>query len=125
MLPGANILKSLAPRVVAWLLLAIGVLKILVAWEAEQKGLVYTRGGRRSLPKLVKRVDNPDEFRNLMTARCLEAMFWVAGGMTIRGFVRRQERLDPMSPSFQGQKALDDLGKWLDNENDKHHRPLR
>jgi len=53
------------------------------------------------------------------------AMRWGGPGVIILLVSRHYDRLDPFSPSFRGQKSLDELGEHLDRELDKHHRPLR
>jgi hypothetical protein len=40
-------------------------------------------------------------------------------GFLLLWFIRRQDRLDPSSPHFQGSQALDDLGEYLDRELEK------
>jgi hypothetical protein len=100
--------------------------KICTNCASEQSGIAYVPQFRTaSMPQVVKRAENPEEFRHLLNAKWLETAIWAAGGLIIFGFARHQDRLDPMSPTFQGQKSLDDLGKWLDAENENRHRSLR
>ena len=112
-------------RVLAYGYLAFMAITICRHLYSERSGIASYRRSRMDRTIVVKRSERPEEFRNLMNARWLQTSIWIAGGLIVNGFIRRQNRLDPMSPSFQGQRSLDDLGKWLDEENEKRHRPLR
>ncbi len=46
---------------------------------------------------------NPEQFRNAMTVQWLSASMFIFMGVTLLLLVRRQERLDPLSPEFQWQ----------------------
>jgi hypothetical protein len=46
---------------------------------------------------------HPEAFRNAMTVEWLGASMFIFMGVTLLLLVRRQERLDPLSPEFQWQ----------------------
>jgi hypothetical protein len=59
----------------------------------------------------------PDPF--FMNFYWLKSPLPALAGFLMLWFIRRQDRLDPSSPHFQGSQALDDLGEYLDRELEK------
>lgn len=54
---------------------------------------------RRSIGKISEK-NNPDGFRNAMTYHWLRAVLILGAGSGLLYIVRRQDRLDPLSPDF-------------------------
>ena len=71
---------------------------------------------RRSGPKTYAKSESPEEFRRAMNFNWIASSLPALTGFLLLRFIRRQDRLDPSSPHFQGSQALDDLGKYLDRE---------
>jgi hypothetical protein len=49
----------------------------------------------------------------------------LCAGSIILGICRHADRIDPFSPKFAGNAALDELNEALTKEEEARHRPLR
>jgi len=61
------------------------------------------------------RATDPEEFKNLMTYQWIRAVMPGSAGFFLLYLIRRNDRLNPLSPRFQGEKAIDDLSVELDD----------
>lgn len=61
------------------------------------------------------RATHPEEFKNLMIYQWIRAVMPGSAGFFLLYLIRRNDRLDPLSPRFQGEKAIDDLSVELDD----------
>jgi hypothetical protein len=100
---------------VAIALFALSALFGVAAAKDEFDGSV-TITSRRSIPKTYTRAESPEEFRQTMNFYWMRAPLPALAGAFLLWLIRRQDRLDPMSPHFQGSAALDELGEHLDQE---------
>lgn len=103
---------------IATALFALSALWGVLAVKAEITGTV-TVSSSRSLPKTYAKADSPAEFRHAMTFYWIRFPLPGLAGFFLLWLIRRQDRLDPSSPHFQGSAALDELGEHLDKELEK------
>jgi hypothetical protein len=104
-------------RSLAYLLIALGSILLLLAAYDEHREIASVMAPSRSMILIiVKKSDNPQEFRNLMTYQWLRGFFLLGAGVIILGIVRRADRLDPFSPDFVGKTEVDKLGQMLDEK---------
>jgi hypothetical protein len=61
------------------------------------------------------RATHPEKFKNLMTYQWIRAVMPGTAGFFLLYLIRRNDRLDPLSPRFQGVKAIDDLPTELES----------
>ena len=111
-------------RSFAYLLIASGFILLLFAAYDEYREVASVMPPSRSgIRLIVKKADNPQEFRNLMTYQWLRDLLLLGTGIIVLGICRRADRLDPLSSTFAGKTEVDELGQILDREEDKRHRP--
>lgn len=65
------------------------------------------------------RQTKPEEYQRLMNYQWARAGISGLAGLILLYLARRKERLDPFSPSFQGNAAVDELGAYLDKQTPK------
>ncbi len=110
-------------RHVASILVVIGLLLLALAARDEHREMasMVTRAeyGNRFV---VRKADNPQQFRNLMSYQWLRGALVMGAGMVLLRLCRGADRLDPYSPDFAGMKEVDELGRTLDEENERHRR---
>lgn len=108
-------------RAIAYILFGIGLILMALATYDEYRGVAAVISPSRRTLKVYtsRKVDDPTGFRNLMTYEWIRAILAVTIGWGLLMFFRRLNRLDPLSPSFQGGKALDDLEKTLSERENK------
>jgi hypothetical protein len=115
-------------RVFAYYLILVGLLQLADAAYDEQRGVaaaVSPGGVSAPLLYVIKRADDPEGFRSLMFYQWSQGPAVLLAGFWILGLSRRANRVDPFSPDFAGNQALDDLNRTLTEEQAKRHRPLR
>lgn len=105
-------------RYLAKALILLGILWCVFSSIDELDGSV-TVYSRHSAPKTYTRIESPEEFRHAMNFYWIKCPLPALAGLLLLWFIRRQDRLDPSSPHFQGSQALDDLGEYLDRELEK------
>ena len=112
-------------RLLAFALLVWSVFMFVSNIRDEQSGvtIVHMVGGRDPAPEVVNRVDDPEKFRHAMVYQWMFASAPLLLSVVLFGLIRRQDRLDPMSPNFAGNKALDELGEELDRERQRRKGP--
>ncbi len=116
----ASSTSKLALLGTAWVLIGLGA---FFGWINVQDELLQKT--YYHVAQWVDGKDKPGEFRAEMARHWLRSALLACPGLILLLFYRRYDRLDPFSPSFRGQKSLDELDQWLDREIDKQHRPLR
>jgi hypothetical protein len=90
----------------------------------EYRGITHIQAPR-SLPEIVIKTSNPEEFHNAMTYHWSYALIVLSAGIITYSVGASFEKSDPFSPDFAGNKALDD---WTDamkkeEEQRKHPKP--
>jgi len=103
---------------IAIALFALSALWGVLAVKAEITGTVTVSSSRR-LPKTYSKADSSAEFRQAMTFYWIRFPLPGLAGFFLLWLIRRQDRLDPFSPHFQGSAALDELSEHLDKELEK------
>jgi hypothetical protein len=110
----------------AYLLIALGLFLFAYAANDEHRGIAsVTPSAFNGVTHTAYKVDDPKQFGNLMFYEWLRAFLWSGAGIILLRMCRRANKLDPLSPDFQGNPELDELGKELDQEREKRQRPLR
>ncbi len=71
---------------------------------------------------VIKKVD-PEAFRNAMIYHWVRSSMLAIGGIILFRIDKSQERLDPLSPDFGGNKALDELEDEMNKEEEQHRHP--
>ncbi|MEN3944082.1 hypothetical protein WJU23_22460 [Prosthecobacter sp. SYSU 5D2] len=103
-----------------WLAYGLLLLSLIFLADGIQESLsgqVEVRAPRSASSSKADRVTQPAEFRNLMNYQWARAGLTAAIGLIFLGLKRRSDRLDPFSPSFQGNASVDELGEILDEKN--------
>ena len=65
----------------------------------------------------------PQQFRQAMTRHWLLSLLPLCAGLWLLAWLRRMDRLDPLSPSFQGTDALDDLDRTMRDQQQQRNNP--
>ena len=119
-------------RILAYGLILLGIFLLGDAAYDEHRGIAEAAspdglltGVSTSAPNVVKRDENPQSFRNLMLYQWLRSPLALCAGLIILGLCRRADRVDPFSPDFAGNDALDELNRTLTDEEQKRHRPIK
>jgi hypothetical protein len=102
------------------LLFCLAALGLVDAIREEISGTVRILApGRYTRVREVKKVENPRDYRNLMTYQWVRFGTFVGAGLFCFHIIKRSEETDPFSPNFKGKEALDDLSTYLDQEKEK------
>jgi hypothetical protein len=99
-------------KIPACLLVLCGALLLLVAAGQEMSGhAIISPPARYEFISGtgISRAKDPAGFRNAMFYNWVDASLTLGAGLFLLSLVRRQDRLDPFSPSFQGRKEIDEL----------------
>ncbi len=113
-------------RILAYCVVLSGLMLLAnAAWDDHRGIATAATPSQTGMPNVEKRSEHPQHFRNLMTYQWGRAGFVIIARAVLLGFVRRADQLDPFSPDFSGNSSLNDLGRTLDAEAQKRHRPLR
>jgi len=104
-------------RFVPRALILFGCLALGMAAYDEHRGIASAgnRGVAVMLPK-IKRDEDPKLFRSVMTYEWLFGTFWICAGLVTSGILRRADKIDPLSATFVGRDALEELDATLDKE---------
>jgi len=104
-------------KLFAYVLLAFTVLLIIEATRQQISGHADVMSPGRSFQRnIAERDSQPEQYRNLMTYQWIRAVLPGCAALFLIHLIRRQDRLDPLSDSFQGTAAIDELGKYLDDK---------
>ena len=106
-------------RYIPHIMIFVGICLLGHAAYDEHRGVVVSRF------RLVQRTEDPQRFRSLMLSEWLRASIFVCAGFVILGIYRRADRLDPFSPDFTSNSALDELDQTLTDEQRKQRKPIR
>jgi hypothetical protein len=108
----------------AYGLLIFGAIYLASAVDFERRGvaMVYTPSRYASLPKVVKREDDPEYFRKAMTYVWYQAGGTFLLGALILAMLRRQDETDPFSEHFGGKETIDELERTLDEEEQRRKK---
>lgn len=111
-------------RIFSCLLVLISILMFASAGYDEYWGITTIRVGR-SLPEVVRKTSEPESFRGAMAYHWYYAFAVLVTGIIAYMIDRGQEKADPMSPDFAGNKALDDWSDAMKKEEErrKHLKP--
>ncbi|MGA2869371.1 MAG: hypothetical protein ABSF34_09450 [Verrucomicrobiota bacterium] len=109
---------------VAYLLIGLSLMLLVSTAYDEYRGVasVTTRNMARIT---VAKADDPGQFHDLITYEWIRAFVVMGGGAILLSICRSADRLDPFSPTFNGNDELDELGEELDREREKRQRPPR
>ncbi len=110
----------------AYAVILVGICLLGGAAYDEQRGIAL-ESSRHSDPwtRLVRRQDRPERFRDIMQFEWLRGAIALCAGLVILGLERRMDRLDPFSPRFAGNAAIDDLDATLAQEQRRRKQPLK
>jgi hypothetical protein len=90
----------------------------------EYRGITHIQAPK-SLPEIVTKTSNPEEFHNAMTYHWSYALIVLIAGIITYSVGSGFEKSDPFSPDFAGNKALDDwtVAMKKEEEQRKHPKP--
>ena len=88
----------------------------------EYRGVTHIQASR-SLPETITKSSQPDSFRGAMAYHWYYAFAVLIAGIVVYLIDRGQEKADPLSPDFAGNKALDDWGDAMKQEEEKRNNP--
>jgi hypothetical protein len=111
-------------RVVSYILIAVGLLLFASAGYDQYRGVTRSPSAGRYTGyshSTITRQSKPEEFHNAMTWHWFYACMLVIVGVIAYQIVRGQEKADPLSPEFAGNKELDDWSKAMDAEEKRKH----
>jgi hypothetical protein len=112
-------------RPLAYGLILFGLVLLCAAARDEHRGVAEagspSRYGAVHMNIISKRID-PKNFRNLMEYEWGRGAVFLCGGLILLNFIRRMDRLDPFSPNFEGNSALDELNRTLTEEEERRKR---
>ncbi|MEZ5301216.1 MAG: hypothetical protein R3F11_11270 [Verrucomicrobiales bacterium] len=94
--------------------LAVSFLLVYSVWDDYQTGSTTLRSapiGNPDYPAMhtpVERAADPEEFERFLVHNGIAALITFAIGVAILGICRHQDRLDPTSPNFCGDRSFDE-----------------
>lgn len=104
-------------KIVAYIVLLIGVVALVDAGMEQMSGHAKAMSPGRSFHiNEANREEHPEEYRNLMSYQWIRAATIMGAGVCLISLIRKADRLDPFSPSFQGGKEIDKLAEHLDKK---------
>ncbi|HVU26539.1 MAG TPA: hypothetical protein VHG71_02245 [Verrucomicrobiae bacterium] len=109
-------------RIFSYLLFLVSVLMFASAGYDEHRGVTHIRVGR-SLPEVITKTSNPEDFHNAMVYHWFYAFMVLVAGIVAYMIDRGLEKTDPFSPDFAGNKALDDWGDTMKKEEEQRKHP--
>jgi len=117
--------QELSFRVIAYIAVAFGALLVLgAAWD-QYRGITLEPHMRGYIHDRVSRDADPERFRGAMEAHWFIAFGILGAGVILRSIIRGVDRSDPLSSEFSGNKALDEWGEALkeEEERQRHKTP--
>ncbi len=88
-------------RIFSYLILLVSVLMFVRAGYDEHRGITSIQVGR-SLPEIITKTGNPEEFHNAMTYHWSYALIVLIAGIITYSVGAGFEKSDPFSPDFAG-----------------------
>jgi hypothetical protein len=113
-------------RIVSYILAVVGILLLSSAGYDEFRGSTRAPTGRYSHSHYtITKKDKPEEFHNAMKYHWFYASVLLIAGFIAYMIDKGQERADPLSPDYAGNKALDDWSDAMKKEEElrKHPKP--
>jgi hypothetical protein len=110
-------------RISSYLLLLVSVLMFASAGYDEYRGITHIKASR-SLPEIITKTSNPEQFHNAMTYHWAYASVVLIAGIIVCMIDRGLEKADPMAPDADGnidvELRKDELdGKAMKKESSK------
>jgi hypothetical protein len=105
-----------AARLAGWALIVLALILAGMIANDEIAGETNIPRGRSATiypERRLKKAEDPGQFRNLITYKWIRALACVGGGLVLLAIARRADRLDPFSPDFSGNTALEEWGDSL------------
>jgi hypothetical protein len=100
----------------------ISVLMFASAGYDEYRDVTHIQVGR-SLPEIITKTSDSEQFHDAMTYHWAYASVVLIAGIILYMINRGQEKADPLSPDFAGNKALDDWGDAMKKEEEQRKHP--
>jgi hypothetical protein len=88
----------------------------------EYRGVTQIQVGR-SLPEIITKTSSPEDFHNAMAYHWFYALMVLIAGIIAYTIDRGQEKADPFSPDFAGNKALDEWSDAMKKEEEQRKHP--
>jgi hypothetical protein len=119
-------------RILSYILMAVGILLLASAGYDECRGITHEPskyGGRYSIVasgwshEIIRKKTNPDNFHNAMVCHWVQASILLFAGFILFQIVKGQERVDPLSPDYAGNKALDEWSDAMKKEEERRKHP--
>ena len=119
-------------RIFSYLLMLFGILALAGSGYDEYHGATHSpsNGANRyssltGSDDLLLKASNPEQFHNAMLVHWFRSSSVLLLGVILFMINRGQDKVDPMSPDYAGNKDLDDWSDELkkDEEQRKHQKP--
>ncbi len=109
-------------RIFSCLMLLASALMFASAGYDEYRGVTRIQAGR-SLPEVITKTGNPEQFHNAMTYHWAYAFVVLIAGIITYMIGAGIEKSDPFSQDFAGNKALDDWSDAMKKEEERRKHP--
>jgi hypothetical protein len=114
-------------RILSYIIIVAGLCLLASAGYDEYRGVTRepSSGGYATISSngYATRDADPDRFHNYMLYHWFYASLIEGLGFFLFLLVRRQDRLDPLSPNFAGTGAFDELDDEMKKEEEQHETP--
>ena len=112
-------------RIVSYFFMVVGMLLLASAGYDEYRGTTHAPSGRYSgyTHYSISKQGRPEEFHNAMIVHLSRSLLLLLAGIVLFMIDRGQERADPLSPDFAGNKALDEWGDAMKKEEERRRHP--
>jgi len=102
---------------IAFLLVLLSAFLVIEATRDQISGRAVIFSPTRSFQRYVaERSSEPEQYKNMMSYQWLCASLPAFAALFLLFMIRKQEKLDPLSKTFQGSAAVDELSEYLDAE---------
>ncbi|MES1180342.1 MAG: hypothetical protein ABUL66_00610 [Verrucomicrobiota bacterium] len=108
-------------RIFAYSMIIVGLLLFVEAGCDEYRGKTAAPSNSSvgALPGTVTKAGHPEEFRNAMKYHWFFTYMIVMAGVITYLIDKGEEKSDPLSPEYAGNKALDDWGEAMKKEEER------
>ena len=111
-------------RILSYILMVFGILLLASAGYDEFRGTTRAPTGRYSHSHYtITKHDKPEQFRDAMAYHWFYASMLLIAGFILYMIVKGQEKADPLSPDYAGNKALDDWSDAMKKEEERRKDP--